>query len=71
MWRLTLRTPVLKNRKGMQIKLGLVTNHVNYHENHLFLLVRELDEVDLGQLELIVNLEHVFVSRKRVYCVVV
>ena len=55
----------------MQIKLGLVTNHVNYHENHLFLLVGELDEVNLRQLELIVNLEHVFVSRKRVDCVVV
>ena len=55
----------------MQIKLGLVANHVDYHEDHLFLLVGELNEVDLRQLELVVNLKHVLVSGECVDCVVV
>ena len=55
----------------MNVQLWLVPNHVDDHEHHLLLLVRQLDEVDLGQLELVVDLEHVLVGRERVDGVVV
>ena len=46
-------------------------NHVNNHEDHLLLFVRQLDEVHLRQLELVVHLEYVLISGQCIHSVVI
>jgi len=43
-----------------------VSNHVHYHEDHLFFLVWYLVEIKSWQMELIVALKDVFECRQRV-----
>ena len=55
----------------MKVQLRFVADHVDYHEHHLLLLVRQLDKVHLWQLQLVVDLENILVGRQRVDCMVV
>ena len=43
----------------MKEDLRLVSNHVYYHEDHLFFLVRDLREVESRQVQLVVRLKDV------------
>jgi hypothetical protein len=45
---LPLRTAILKNAKGVQVKLRLGAHHIDYHEDHLFLFMSEIYLIDLG-----------------------
>ena len=44
----------------MQEYLRLLPNHVYNHEDHLLFFVRDLIETKGGQVQLVVDLEHVF-----------
>ena len=43
----------------MKEDLRLVSNHVDYHEDHLLFLVRDLREVESRQVQLVVRLKNV------------
>ena len=57
---LSLRAPFLQNSQRVQEYLWLLPNHVYNHEDHLLFFVRDLIETKGGQVQLVVDLEHVF-----------
>ena len=63
---LSLRAPVLQYSERLLVYLGLEADHVDYHEDHLLLLVRDLVEAEGGQVEFVVSVEHVLVGRQGV-----
>ena len=57
---LALRAPFLQDFQRVQEDWRLVSDHVNYHVDHLFFFVRYLCEGEGWQVDLVVNLEYVF-----------
>ncbi len=52
MRRLSLGASILQNGQCLQKKLWVRSNQVNNHEDHLLLLVWQLDEVNWGEVEI-------------------
>ena len=53
----------------MQEYLGLLTDHIDYHEDHLLFFVGDLIEAEGGKVQLVVDLKHVFKSWQCVHYV--
>ena len=64
---LTLRATLLQNFQVVKENRWSVPNHIHDHEDHLFFLVRDLSEIEGGQVQLIVGLEHVLEGGQRVH----
>ena len=56
---LPLGATFLQNGEGLQIDFWLLSDHVYDHEDHLFLLVGDLEEAICWQVQLVVLMEYV------------
>ena len=58
---LPLTAPLLHNSERLQVELRLRAHHINYHEDHLFLLMRQLKQTHFRQIQFLIHGEDVLI----------